>query len=285
INSMNACLNQRVVRYHACWYLELSCRRNFCLRAPLGQRRRGIVAADSLNIQAPKPSKAAEMSQHAFPQSLSVWWVRRDLRLADNEALTSACEHGEALLPVFCFDPRDIQPRRQQPEGLGVPKLGPFRCRFLLESLRQLRCDLQRPAGQSPLLQQQQPHEQSGWRRAAEEEGARAAEAQLGGTLGGISSGSARTLHASKNISSSSGGDAGGSRSCRPGSDDQGAGGSAGEARVCDSSSSNSNKISSSNISSSSSDLVVRWGRAEQQLPLLLEAVVGANTGLRCVSL
>ncbi|EFJ43474.1 hypothetical protein VOLCADRAFT_119073, partial [Volvox carteri f. nagariensis] len=61
-------------------------------------------------------------------KSLGLWWLRRDLRTADNEALTGACRQADAVLPVFCFDPRAVQPRREAPEGLGVPKLGPLRC-------------------------------------------------------------------------------------------------------------------------------------------------------------
>jgi deoxyribodipyrimidine photo-lyase len=46
----------------------------------------------------------------------AIWWVRRDLRLADNPALRSAIDEGEAVLPVFVLDPALMasagQPRR-----------------------------------------------------------------------------------------------------------------------------------------------------------------------------
>ncbi|HEX3199004.1 MAG TPA: deoxyribodipyrimidine photo-lyase [Propionibacteriaceae bacterium] len=46
----------------------------------------------------------------------AIWWVRRDLRLADNPALRSAIDDGEAVLPVFVLDPTLMasagQPRR-----------------------------------------------------------------------------------------------------------------------------------------------------------------------------
>ncbi|KXZ44058.1 hypothetical protein GPECTOR_74g672 [Gonium pectorale] len=61
--------------------------------------------------------------------SLGLWWLRRDLRLYDNEALLGATRGSNALLPAYCFDPRDVRPRREAPEGLGVPRLGPHRCR------------------------------------------------------------------------------------------------------------------------------------------------------------
>ena len=34
-----------------------------------------------------------------------IWWVRRDLRLGDNPALTAALERSSAVLPVFVVDP------------------------------------------------------------------------------------------------------------------------------------------------------------------------------------
>lgn len=34
-----------------------------------------------------------------------IWWMRRDLRLTDNQALTSALESGSQVLPVFIIDP------------------------------------------------------------------------------------------------------------------------------------------------------------------------------------
>ena len=35
----------------------------------------------------------------------AIWWVRRDFRLADNPALRSAIDDGEAVLPLFVLDP------------------------------------------------------------------------------------------------------------------------------------------------------------------------------------
>ncbi len=62
--------------------------------------------------------------------SVSIWWVRRDLRLHDNLALLAALEGGAAVLPVFILDPR----------LLG--KEAPFRQGFLFEGLRRLDADL-----------------------------------------------------------------------------------------------------------------------------------------------
>lgn len=37
--------------------------------------------------------------------NVTIWWVRRDLRLADNPALTAAVESGDAVVPLFVLDP------------------------------------------------------------------------------------------------------------------------------------------------------------------------------------
>jgi deoxyribodipyrimidine photo-lyase len=35
----------------------------------------------------------------------TIWWVRRDFRLADNPALRAAVDHGDGVLPLFVLDP------------------------------------------------------------------------------------------------------------------------------------------------------------------------------------
>ncbi len=35
----------------------------------------------------------------------AIWWIRRDLRLSDNQALGAALTHGRYVLPVFILDP------------------------------------------------------------------------------------------------------------------------------------------------------------------------------------
>jgi len=40
----------------------------------------------------------------------SIWWIRRDLRLADNPALASALEEGGAVLPLYIHAPREDAP-------------------------------------------------------------------------------------------------------------------------------------------------------------------------------
>jgi deoxyribodipyrimidine photo-lyase len=62
----------------------------------------------------------------------AIWWIRRDLRLTDNQALASAVAHAEQVIPVFVLDP----------ELLDSPYVGDKRVAFLFGGLRQLDADL-----------------------------------------------------------------------------------------------------------------------------------------------
>ena len=35
-----------------------------------------------------------------------IWWIRRDLRLGDNQALSTALNQAEVVTPVFILDPK-----------------------------------------------------------------------------------------------------------------------------------------------------------------------------------
>lgn len=63
----------------------------------------------------------------------AIWWVRRDLRLADNQALAAALAEVDEVIPVFIFDP----------DLLASPYAGAKRLAFLLAGLRCLKTDLQ----------------------------------------------------------------------------------------------------------------------------------------------
>jgi deoxyribodipyrimidine photo-lyase len=65
-------------------------------------------------------------------------WFRNDLRIHDNEILLEATRKADKVLPVYCFDPYYFQPTAS-----GAPKTGSFRARFLLESVADLRKNLQ----------------------------------------------------------------------------------------------------------------------------------------------
>ena len=64
-----------------------------------------------------------------------LYWLRNDLRLHDNEVLAALPPTATALLPVYCFDPVALGPDAY----LGLPRLGPHRLGFLLDTLADLR--------------------------------------------------------------------------------------------------------------------------------------------------
>lgn len=78
-----------------------------------------------------------------------VWFRSTDLRLHDNAPLTKAHLEHEHVIHVFCFDDRSVGPTatsdfsRSLPV-LNWPKTGPYRSRFLLESVADLRSNLER---------------------------------------------------------------------------------------------------------------------------------------------
>jgi deoxyribodipyrimidine photo-lyase len=61
-------------------------------------------------------------------------WFRNDLRIQDNEMLSRANERGEALVPVYCFDPRYYKKTK-----FGIRKTGINRARFINESVQKLQ--------------------------------------------------------------------------------------------------------------------------------------------------
>ena len=63
----------------------------------------------------------------------AIWWIRRDLRLADNQALTTALSQAEHVYPVFILDPR----------LLTSDYVGQKRLAFLFQGLHHLSDDLQ----------------------------------------------------------------------------------------------------------------------------------------------
>ena len=76
-------------------------------------------------------------------QTIAVWF-RIDLRVNDHAVLLAAAERarreGGSLHCVYCLDPRDFGPS----EHLGLPRTGPFRARFLVESVGALHRSLER---------------------------------------------------------------------------------------------------------------------------------------------
>ena len=69
-------------------------------------------------------------------------WFRNDLRLDDNPALAHALRAGE-VVPVVVMDPRFWAEDRW-----GHVKTGPFRTRFWLESVADLKAAIEACGGQ-----------------------------------------------------------------------------------------------------------------------------------------
>ncbi len=68
----------------------------------------------------------------------TMYWLRNDLRLHDNECLHQAIAQKQPLLLVYCIDPRQFRAL-----DLGFKKTGFLRYQFLKESLENLRSQLQ----------------------------------------------------------------------------------------------------------------------------------------------
>jgi deoxyribodipyrimidine photo-lyase len=64
--------------------------------------------------------------------TVAIWWIRRDLRLRDNQALQSALAHAETVLPVFVLDPK----------LLNSPYVSQKRLSFLYQGLLELNNQL-----------------------------------------------------------------------------------------------------------------------------------------------
>ncbi len=79
---------------------------------------------------------------------LVLWWVRRDLRLADNPALSAALAHAPHVVPVFILDPALL-------DAPG-PSLAAKRQAFLFGGLRHLEDDL-RAIGSELMVRRGQP--------------------------------------------------------------------------------------------------------------------------------
>ncbi|MEM9987540.1 MAG: DASH family cryptochrome, partial [Bacteroidota bacterium] len=72
----------------------------------------------------------------------AIVWYRNDLRLHDHEAMHQALASVEEIVPVYCFDPRHFEET-----SFGFAKTGPFRAKFLLESVLNLRERLRSKGG------------------------------------------------------------------------------------------------------------------------------------------
>ena len=67
----------------------------------------------------------------------AVWWIRRDLRLADNQALAAALQAADQVVPLFIVDPFF-----EKSEYVGQKRRA-----FLWAGLRRLDADLRERGG------------------------------------------------------------------------------------------------------------------------------------------
>ena len=80
----------------------------------------------------------------------AIWWVRRDLRLSDNQALMLALAQAERVIPLFILDPK----------LLNSQFTGQKRVAFLFQGLDALDKDLRRCACNSTQYGLSQPRGQ-----------------------------------------------------------------------------------------------------------------------------
>ncbi|PSR94754.1 Blue-light photoreceptor like [Actinidia chinensis var. chinensis] len=85
-----------------------------------------------------KPRRPSDPSNAAGIRRASIVWFRNDLRIHDNECLNSANNESISVLPLYCFDPRDYGK-----SASGFDKTGPYRATFVIESVSNLRKNLQ----------------------------------------------------------------------------------------------------------------------------------------------
>jgi len=70
--------------------------------------------------------------------STAIVWFRKELRIHDNEALVKALEQHEVVIPFYCFEETEFGSTK-----FGFEKTGAFRAQFLIESVQNLKENLQ----------------------------------------------------------------------------------------------------------------------------------------------
>ncbi len=71
-------------------------------------------------------------------QSTALIWFTKDLRVHDNHSLLKAVNENEKVIGVYCFDPRHFETTEY-----GFKKTEKFRAKFLIETVENLRKNLQ----------------------------------------------------------------------------------------------------------------------------------------------
>ncbi|GFS39758.1 photolyase/blue-light receptor 2 [Actinidia rufa] len=100
---------------------------------------KSTVSSNPLQSPLPlNPRRPSDPSNAAGIRRASIVWFRNDLRVHDNESLNSANNESISVLPVYCFDPRDYGKSLS-----GFDKTGPYRAQFVIESVSDLKKNLQ----------------------------------------------------------------------------------------------------------------------------------------------
>jgi deoxyribodipyrimidine photo-lyase len=90
-----------------------------------------------------------DQSEAQVSSSVALWWIRRDLRLSDNQTLAAALAEAKQVVPVFVLDPA-----LRNSHGAGSKRLA-----FLLGGLRALDADL-RARGSRLIIRQGRPRDE-----------------------------------------------------------------------------------------------------------------------------
>ncbi|WP_426429990.1 DASH family cryptochrome [Winogradskyella sp. HB-48] len=70
-------------------------------------------------------------------EKVKLVWFRNDLRIKDNSVLAEACKNGNAVIGVYCFDPRHFEVNQ-----FGFKKTERYRAKFLIETIHDLKKQL-----------------------------------------------------------------------------------------------------------------------------------------------
>ncbi|BBN00002.1 cryptochrome [Marchantia polymorpha subsp. ruderalis] len=103
-----------------------------------GSMQKSGASARPMHVMASKDGSGQKKGRQGT--GTSVMWFRNDLRVSDNEALLRAWQTSSAVLPVYCLDPRVFSTTHV----FQFPKTGELRAQFILESVADLRKNLQR---------------------------------------------------------------------------------------------------------------------------------------------
>ncbi len=73
-----------------------------------------------------RPARREKLAEESSLMKTAIWWIRRDLRLSDNQALAAALHQAEVVIPVFILDPKLLE----------SPLVSQQRLAFLFDGLR-----------------------------------------------------------------------------------------------------------------------------------------------------